>query len=1310
MNQNVRNDKPSLSPLLDEFRIALQDEIEVAKRNASNSAIPLSNGQKIAERASAYQYAFMIDSVLNTPDGTPGDLIVSGKAPIEVTIVSVEGLRLVLSIGIDLGQFVPTARLQTNLTILMRKLIERIEVNANSQNPAAERMLGSAPVDGKPYKITDKPTLNDEQLNALQSALGRNLTIIWGPPGTGKTHTIGTITEYLYKQSRSVLLVSHTNIAVDQAVKHVAKTIKEKLPEGILIRIGEVRDDVLQSDFPDVLIKVQVERRSRELIEQREKFIIQKQLISDEMTAIQEEITIVEWLKSAKEEIELIELKKLDIENLEQEKQKLIAKHDALKEQHSNLLEIHKHIARILELQKIILTKKEYYSNLTNKINISQNEYEQLTKKIASRIELAERINKFRNESRALPSQEEQKEVISALSVQILDIRKKFESTQNELNKANELLSAAQNVGTIGRVIRFLPNPEKQKGIIENLSHLFNTQNTDLEEKQKIFNFEKGKLEYIERINEELTRYDYIGTMPVEIELKKITDQKLKHLSDKLTELVEEQKTLQTSFHQIEDEIAQLSKEFEGDVKELYIGICSQLQMFKELPKSIESIEDQISQIEKQINNQLSHLISMINQWEEFKGDSSLLTERLKLIRDAHNTLSNKFKSVDLESLLKMLSTKKSEILKLIKPIDEIDAKLALIEREVINKASIIGATLTKTYLSDDIQGRKFDTVILDEASMAPIPAVWSAAILAQNNLIIVGDFKQLPPIVLSKNESTIKWLGRDIFEASGLKDKYENNTDLPEYFIKLVKQRRMLPEIAKVANLFYNNELQNVFTTPDQYGGFQNFTEWYIKDWPHDSPVTLIDTGPLNAWVTSVVKNGNSSRLNFLSATVSVDISQQLFSSSIEKRIEGTSKRILIISPYRAHAKLVSLLLKSHANIQDEIVAGTAHSFQGSEADVVIFDMVVDEPQFRVNLFIPMLDEQIKCFLNVALTRAKFRLFILGDFDYCLKLGKKAFIGSTLIPFLLKQFSRIDARTIIPDGLAARAAKTQMSMLGGEIDPASDRIIVTQIDFYRILSSDISRAKNRLIIYSPFMTPDRVSFLLPQLQAATERNVQIYVITKAHSERSNSELMTIKKIETQLSEIGIIVIHKLRMHEKLIFIDENITWSGSLNPLSFSNTQEIMERRNSKTVLADYFKILRLQELLEVQSKPESKCPICGSEMIAAEGADEPYYWRCLNDECFTRGINQPYPFNGLLNCANCNAPVEYGYWGDYPHWRCKENNRHRQKIFKSHLRLPKMAALVPKRERKKLCSLLKIDDFDEYVIKTTSENSLFD
>jgi hypothetical protein len=664
--------------------------------------------------------------------------------------------------------------------------------------------------------------------------------------------------------------------------------------------------------------------------------------------------------------------------------------------------------------------------------------------------------------------------------------------------------------------------------------------------------------------------------------------------------------------------------------------------------------------------------------------------ESLKSVREAHLKLTVQYESTDLSALRETISLLRSEIHRLAVEINDIDKRLTQVEREILMNASIIGATLTKTYLSDDIQARQFDTVILDEASMAPIPALWVAALLSGNNLIIVGDFKQLPPIVLSKNELTKKWLGRDIFEASGILEEEA----WPDYFIQLKVQRRMLPKIAQIANLFYDGSLSNAPVPPNE---LNEFREWCNSDWPQDAPVVLVDTKSLNAWVTSVVKGGNSSRLNFLSATVSVDLAESLLRSDCPERIEGSPNRILIISPYSPHAKLVCLLLSERFQIQDGILAGTVHSFQGSEADVVIFDLVVDEPHWRVRLFNPLENDDIRRLLNVGLTRAKFRLFVVGDFSYCQRYGKKAFLGGELLPFLLQSFPLVDASDIVPDGLAARAAKAQMTVLGGEIEHDSERIVVTQVDFYRLLLTDLSKAKSRISIYSAFMTEDRLSFLLPHLQAASSRGVAVFVVTKAHSERSRSELAQIRKMEMQLSKIGVAVMHKIGMHEKLCFIDDDITWVGSLNALSFSNTQEIMERRKSRDVQEHYFRVLRLNELLEVHGKPQSKCPICGSEIVAAEGADDPYYWRCINDDCYTRSIDQPYPFDGTLTCGNCNSPVEFGYWGDKPHWRCTSNNRHHQRIFKSHLRLPKMAALVPESERPKVCKIFGIKTLSE-------------
>ena len=1297
-----RNDETAvLPPLLEEFRAALQDEIEVAKRNSSSSAVPLSNGHKVASLGSAHQYAFLIDSVLNMPDGAPGDLVVPGKAPVAATIVSAEGLRIVVSVEADLGQFVPAAKLQTNLTILMRKLIERIESNANLQNPAAERMLGYAKVSGGPKEPTSKTGLNTYQLNALESALGRDLTVIWGPPGTGKTHTIGTITEHLNLASRTVLLVSHTNTAVDQALKHVAKSMKDQLADGAVVRVGQVKDKELSERFPDVLLENQVERQSRELVQEKERLSTQKQELADGMASAQKSVEIIEWIETAKQDMAAIGVAITERDHYRQKQRQASQELDTLRRQHSHLLEMHELAATALRLRKLLEAKQEESADLQDQFSTLEAEKETLTATIGkqnSRMEIATRIDPVRNERAGLPSQNEQKATIAVISEKLRETKDKLAIAQKESASAQALLGETLGAGILFRMLKGLPKPEVQRAAANTCANLVSALDVEVLATQQAHEAATRKFARIIEMDGELARYVDIGTYPQELKVKAQSVRTLEQTLAKRTEIVSHWTELQRDIRKLEEEFAKAADKIDGDIKAVYLDICEKLQKLKQLDEVIRQAGQSAAEMQSKADSLLSRSIASLQQWIGFEESSSSSSEeRFAEIRTLHFRLAEEYASIGLETLRAEIEGLRTEIRTLDSRIAEINAKLAEVEKQVINRAAVLGATLTKAYLSDDIQARKFDTVILDEASMAPIPALWVAALLAEKNLVIVGDFKQLPPIVLSNNDLTKHWLGRDVFDASGMKAKWAKK-ETPPYFVPLLEQMRMLPEIAEVANLFYE-KLVNAFSAPEQYRDYESFKHWYVNDWKFDNPIVLVDTGPLNAWVTSVVKNGNSSRLNFLSATVAVDIAEQLLSPDRPPRTEGAPKRVLIVSPYRAHAKLVSVLLKDFANLQDEVVAGTAHSFQGSEADVVIFDTVVDEPQFRVNLFMQKHDEELKCLLNVALTRARFRLFILGDFDYCQNQGRKAFLGKTLIPTLLKRFPRVDARDIVPVGLAARAAKAQMTAMGGKIDPDSERLVVTQEDFYRVLSSDAETAESRIIIYSPFATTDRVSILLPQLQAAIERGVEVYVITKALSERSRSELSTIKKIEAQLAEVGIAVIHKLRMHEKLVFIDDDVTWSGSLNPLSFSNTQEIMERRKSEAVLKDYFQVLRLHELISVHGLPEGTCPICGAEMIAAEGADQPYYWRCINDDCFTRGVDQPYPFDGVLTCGNCNSAVEFGYWGDYPHWRCTSKNSHRQKIYKSHLRLPKMAALVPPSERGKLCKLFDIKSFDDHV-----------
>jgi hypothetical protein len=122
------------------------------------------------------------------------------------------------------------------------------------------------------------------------------------------------------------------------------------------------------------------------------------------------------------------------------------------------------------------------------------------------------------------------------------------------------------------------------------------------------------------------------------------------------------------------------------------------------------------------------------------------------------------------------------------------------------------------------------------------------------------------------------------------------------------------------------------------------------------------------------------------------------------------------------------------------------------------------------------------------------------------------------------------------------------------------------------------------------------------------------------------------------------------------------------------------MERRVSRAVVEDYARILKLDLLIGALEGTPPTCPVCGGELVAAEGRRDPFYWRCATQDCYSRSIDQPAPQDGLLPCATCGEPLEFRQMPTGPHWRCTANNRHRQRVIRSHLRLPRMRELIPR------------------------------
>lgn len=1159
---------------LAEFRTALREEIEAARRAASSLAVPLVNGRRIGQVGLGHQYLFTVESALNLPDGAPGDLLIQGQEPLEATVISIDGLAITLSLSADAGEFIPRAKLQSSLVHLLRKLIERIEDLAERANPAGARLLGQVDPQGTPVDERVEE-LNSSQAEAVASALGRDATFVWGPPGTGKTRTIGTIGERLWKTNRSVLLVSHTNAAVDQALMHIADALGEQAEDGSVLRVGAPKDLRLL-ERPRLLAETHIKERAEVLDREEAEIRGERGEASAQVHKLEGLIALATWLADAE----------------------------------ADLLRLRGDAARAGELAE---------------------ERQRLEWELA-RIEEEAPAWQERAQTAAAMDGEVEREATLASGVAKAESRAAAARTDVEVATANlaearDIQQQAEEANAVSRRMRRLPRPEEHAAVVQSRA---------------------GELDSVQAL---LDRAEH--------ELSSLRD--LRAVRDALAGFAAEHGASP-------DSVLAEARAFEQQLGEKRAASREARRAAEEVAAQLEA--------------ELSERWHLLEQRSLVGPAPTTAEERIAALDDARPRAAAEISGrepVELQAEIQQLNARIRAIDQRLEAIAE---EKAQIENAVIADAHVVATTLTRAYLRDSFQNRRFDSVILDEASMAPIPALWVAAATAERNVVLVGDFRQLPPIKQSDHELAERWLGQDIFDESGVRAAHDAGRP-PEHLVVLTTQYRMHPQISAVPNeLIYDGILTDGEHTADD----SELDDWFDRSWGPDAPVLLVDTESLNAWVTGVGGLGRTSRLNFLSATVCVDLAERMLRDDRSELPEGSPRRILIGAPYRPHAQLAELMLRD-LDLDREVVAGTAHTFQGSEAPVMIFDLVNDEPHWRVGLFNPEWDETARRLLNVALTRPRHRLIVVGDFAYIRKNGRRAFLGR-LVELLEARYPKAEARELVGAGLAARAAKAQLESVGGPIEPDQRRLVVTQDNFYRLLGRDLAEARERVIIYSPFITANRLGELEPQLKAAIERGVHIHVVTKTVEERGQRDQASYGDLEDALRSWRIEVLHKRQMHEKIVFVDDGILWSGSLNPLSFSATQEVMERRASERVVADYAKALRLADLLALADSEDKDCPICGSPLAMAEGPAEPY-WRCPSEDCdYTRNIGQPAPRDGLVVCASpgCGKPVEYGYWGDEARWRCTVNPRHRQRIAKSHLKLPKMRALVPARELRNL------------------------
>lgn len=1280
-----------LTGILEEFRQALREEIDQIKKDGQSSTL-LYGGREVKHNQDNYWYEFSVEYAPSIPADTPCRLIL-GKEYFEVDVIGFEGNTITLASKAKLNPPFAKARLENGSTVLMESLIKCIEANADVENPAGNRML---PVkNGKcedfkkiySYDIEKVKGETKAQYAAVVSALTNNISYIWGPPGTGKTTVIGRIIEQLYDRNRSVLVVSHTNTAVDGAIKKAVKfcDYTEGKPFPVL-RIGKQNPN--QNWPKGVSMREHVSLLGEELYKKKKTLQHIEESLRKQLSDNTIKLAKITWVKDsqlqyADERVKRIQASESKLRSLQKNAETI--EHDAEieKENHPEVKRFYKLTSSLKEKTPELTANEEHIEALKESIDRYTAiifEAEDEIKKHTVYSALAEKASKMMSEH--------------FLNEQIEITDSKIHELENELTAADKLKQDA---------VDFLKAYEKKSSF----SKFFINKDSVARAEAQVEEANKNISEIKENIQRQLNlKADYKHQLEevllIQDQMRATTPSHTAEYWQKIKkENIEKKSTVDKMLRDTEATYQPLKSEVE-ELKKAVNNAKTSMDSLRRLKEKLRQVESEVKSTQAELNSLKNALNEMLENEcrlcsEFFSTDQEFDAGNLiKVLRNKFNEIEKEAAAYNYEQLQNDVNNLRENLNNVFKQLAEVEEQIQELEKQAILNAKIVGATLTKTYLSDALRMRTFDTVILDEASMASIPALWCASYLAKNNVVIVGDFLQLPPIVMSDKPYAKKWLGQDIFYHSGIQEKAKNANSKPSNFIMLNDQFRMDAKIADIANMYYG-----------EYGGLKSdisesseerkknkkvFDSWYYGS-PKEKSIRLIDTESLHAWVSGIVQGRGHSRLNCFSAAVDVDLAFKCIEKKLAMIDRDSNERskdpaVLIVAPYKPHINLINKLIesayerrgfKTNPNL---IQAGTIHSFQGSEADIVIFDLVIDEPHWRANLFMKEkeVNDDLRKMFNVAVTRAKFKLFVVGNFAYCEKKAKDNALAQLLNQLTkVQKLKKENAKDLLPNLVFAPPTNTIEKIDFNKYD-----ILCNEGNFYPYLIEDIKKLRHNgtLIIYSPFITENRLEILIPYLSDAINRNCNIIVVTKAASERGKSEITQYKKCEKELEKIGVQVIHKQGMHEKIIFIDKSAVWTGSLNALSSTgNTGEIMERRTGDKVIEEYKKILDVDHLVGANlNKQELHCPICGGEMLIKESDNGGFYWQCISGD-YSRNAEQPYPCDGEIRCK-CGAKYKF-LMKTVPRWQCTENPKHYQNIRRADLKLEKMRALIPsKRE----------------------------
>lgn len=268
-----------------------------------------------------------------------------------------------------------------------------------------------------------------------------------------------------------------------------------------------------------------------------------------------------------------------------------------------------------------------------------------------------------------------------------------------------------------------------------------------------------------------------------------------------------------------------------------------------------------------------------------------------------------------------------------------------------------------------------FDLCIVDEASKATSTEALVSLVRAER-IVLVGDTHQLPPLdedllrrkdLLAENDITPELVTETLFDRM-----YRYLPDKNRF--RLNKQYRMIPEIgAMISSCFYDGWLESAPKEP--LPGYEVFGK----------PVLWLDTSRKKNRRESRDQRTAGSYVNHCEAELVVSRLESLdraIQVGLISSPQGARLHVLVISPYRSQIdelhRRIGRVRQAIPNLDVDVESVDA--VQGRECDLAIFSVT----RSNQNRQLGFLGETYWRRINVALSRARYGLTIVGDADFC--------------------------------------------------------------------------------------------------------------------------------------------------------------------------------------------------------------------------------------------------------------------------------------------------------------------------------------